>query len=166
MPICKKCNNNFSVRQRIDGKYHNLQNRKYCIECSPFDKHNTSQIHIVPSDKKIFCTICKREYIYDSKKGHTLTKCNSCAVNERRLKIKKQAIEYKGGECERCGYNKCLSALEFHHSDPDKKEFSLSGSHCYSWEKIKKELDKCILICANCHREIHEDIKPSLCFQY
>ncbi len=54
-----------------------------------------------------------------------------------------------------CGYNKCLSALEFHHIDPLKKDFNISQFRTTSFESIKKELDKCDLLCANCHREIH-----------
>jgi DNA-binding CsgD family transcriptional regulator len=78
------------------------------------------------------------------------------AVQKRRKKIKELAIEYKGGKCEKCGYNKYVGAMEFHHLDPNKKDFSLSQKgHCRSWKAVKKELDKCILVCANCHREIH-----------
>lgn len=81
------------------------------------------------------------------------------AVQKRRKKIKQMAIDYKGGCCEKCGYNKCNEALEFHHLDPSKKDFGISSNgHCNSWEKVKKELDKCIMVCANCHREIHVQI--------
>jgi len=79
------------------------------------------------------------------------------AVDLRRKKLREMAIEYKGGKCQICGYNKCLQALEFHHLDPKGKDFPLSGS-TKSWDNIKKELDKCILLCANCHREIHANI--------
>ena len=63
-------------------------------------------------------------------------------------------VEYKGGKCEKCGYNKCVEALEFHHKDPNEKDFSIS-SHSYSFDRMKKEVDKCMLVCSNCHREIH-----------
>lgn len=80
------------------------------------------------------------------------------SVTKRRQTLKKMAIEYKGGSCQRCGYDKYIGALEFHHMDPNEKDFLISRKgHCTSWEKIKKELDKCILVCANCHREIHEE---------
>lgn len=80
------------------------------------------------------------------------------SVVNRRRKIKQLAIEYKGGSCVKCRYNKYYGALEFHHLDPNEKDFSISKSgHCTSWEKVKIELDKCILVCANCHREIHEE---------
>lgn len=71
-----------------------------------------------------------------------------------RKKIKIQLVEYKGGKCENCGYNKCLDALDFHHRDPNKKDFGIGGK-TKSIDKMKKEADKCVLVCANCHREIH-----------
>lgn len=80
--------------------------------------------------------------------------CNSCSVNKRRFKLKNKCVEYKGGECEKCGYSKCNRALEFHHLNPKNKKFNISGSHCRSWEVVKEELDKCILVCSNCHKEI------------
>jgi len=83
-------------------------------------------------------------------------KCQSDAVQKRREILKQKAIEYKGGKCICCEYNKCVSALEFHHIDPSKKDFNLgSKGKTRSWEKIKIELDKCVLLCANCHREVH-----------
>lgn len=67
------------------------------------------------------------------------------------------ALKYKGDKCQIRGYNKCIQALEFYHLDSTKKDFSPSGI-TKSWGTIKKELDKCILLCANCHREIHANI--------
>ena len=89
-------------------------------------------------------------------------KKNVIAVQKRRNKLKVMAVEYKGGRCqvEECGYNKCLRALEFHHLDPNEKDFSVGEKgYTMSWEKVKNELDKCIMVCANCHREIHEAIE-------
>ncbi len=57
-----------------------------------------------------------------------------------------------------CGYNKCKSALEYHHLDPSKKEFQLSKARSRSIDKIKQEIKKCVLLCANCHREVHAGI--------
>ena len=63
-------------------------------------------------------------------------------------------VEYKGGKCEVCGYDKCIEALEFHHIDETTKEFAVSGS-TKSLDRQKAEADKCIMLCANCHRELH-----------
>jgi hypothetical protein len=81
---------------------------------------------------------------------------NYYRVKTRRQQIKQKAVEYKGNKCELCGYSKCIVALEFHHRNPKKKEFSLSTNRMYhAWATVKKELDKCILVCSNCHRELH-----------
>jgi hypothetical protein len=79
-------------------------------------------------------------------------------VKTYRQKIKERAVEYKGGECFKCGYSKCIRALEFHHNDPKEKDFHLSSYKVLSWDKIKIELDKCILVCSNCHKEIHFEL--------
>ncbi len=71
---------------------------------------------------------------------------------QRRKKI--DAVNKFGGKCCICGYNKCINALEFHHIENKKEEPSYIIMR-WSWEKAKNELSKCILICSNCHREIH-----------
>ena len=81
------------------------------------------------------------------------------AVTERRRKLKTMLVEYKGGKCKICGYKKTHWALDLHHIDASKKEFGLSvRGLTRSLDKLKKEADKCILVCANCHREIHSGI--------
>jgi hypothetical protein len=104
------------------------------------------------------CEICNRIYQYHRRdtKGHTLLHCNSCKVNTRRFELKDRAIAYKGGGCSNCGYNKCKRALQFHHTDPANKEFQIGGHHTNAWSKIVSELDKCVLLCSNCHAEEHE----------
>jgi hypothetical protein len=77
----------------------------------------------------------------------------------RRRSIREQAVAYKGGCCEICGYNQCLSALEFHHPDPIIKEFNIAD-RVTSFEVIRGELDKCHLLCANHHREVHDGLHP------
>lgn len=92
-------------------------------------------------------------------KAHSSVYCKSCTSQqtiERVRFMKSQMVEYKGGKCQKCGYNKYQGALEFHHLDPTQKDFTLSHVKKYSFnETIKKELDKCILLCSNCHKETH-----------
>lgn len=90
-------------------------------------------------------------------------RCPACAieyVNNRRRNQKILSVNYKGGKCEICGYNKCIEALEFHHKDPSKKDMNISNTGTVFSDKVKAELDKCILVCSNCHRELH--YKPDL----
>jgi hypothetical protein len=97
-------------------------------------------------------------YVKESSGYWRCTKCRNANVSNRRDKLKLMAIEYKGGECQKCGYNKCNRALAFHHLDPTQKDFGLAKSGLTrSWEKMKEELDKCILVCHNCHAEIHDE---------
>lgn len=73
-----------------------------------------------------------------------------------RKRLKQLLVSYKGGKCEICGYDKCISALEFHHKNPKDKDFSISSGKYLSIQKCKQEVDKCILVCSNCHRELHD----------
>lgn len=103
---------------------------------------------------------------------HVLLKCNRKRIprtaeeakrlnydrlRKRRKDRKEKAVAYKGGRCQKCGYSKSLKALEFHHRDMRKKDFVISAVRIYvAWDKLVKELDKCDLLCANCHREAHD----------
>lgn len=77
----------------------------------------------------------------------------------RRQDLKLRAIEYKGGHCALCDYDKCPSAMVFHHRNPREKDFCISAKS--SWSEIVIELDKCDLLCANCHAEVHAGYHPS-----
>ena len=106
---------------------------------------------------------CKKhgmtEFVRRSDGVYRCKKCASEAVQRRRDKTKELLVEYKGGKCEICGYNKCIGALEFHHINPNEKEFGIGQKgYTRSIEKNKEEVDKCILVCANCHREIHNGL--------
>lgn len=86
------------------------------------------------------------------------TKCRHVdAVRNLRLRRKKEAVAYLGGKCVKCAYNKCVGALHFHHKNPEQKEFGIGKWITFSWEKIQKELDKCEILCANCHAEHHNE---------
>ena len=107
---------------------------------------------------KVCKTHGETEFVLRADGAYRCKKCAVVSVTDRRSLMKQKAIEYKGGKCEICGYNKCNRALAFHHVDPTEKEYSLSRPSI-GWEKMKKELDKCILVCCNCHMEIHDEIE-------
>lgn len=81
------------------------------------------------------------------------------AVTKRRQVVRQKAIAYKGGSCRLCGYKKSTSALVFHHINPKTKSFGISARGLTrAWKYVQKELDKCVLLCANCHAEVHDGI--------
>jgi hypothetical protein len=79
-------------------------------------------------------------------------------VIDWRRRTKEKLVAYKGGKCEICGYNKpFMSCYDFPHKNPKQKEFGIGGKGLTrSLEKLKKEVDKCLLLCRNCHGEIHD----------
>lgn len=110
------------------------------------------------------CKICgqsfipnniNRKYCYDcSPEGLT------SAERQRFLdrKLKHFLVSYKGGKCEKCGYNKCEGALQFHHRNPEEKEFTIGNINFggnFNLDTLLVEVDKCELLCANCHAEKH-----------
>lgn len=100
---------------------------------------------------------------YKVKKRIVLTDIERVENNYKKVKnfrkrIKEKAVDYKGGKCIICGYNRCIKALDFHHLDPTEKDFNISRNCNKAWDKVKLELDKCILVCSNCHREIHDNM--------
>lgn len=91
--------------------------------------------------------------------GWRCKQCVSNAVSHRRKQLKVNLVNYFGGKCIKCGYDKCIAALEFHHRDPNKKDFGLSMSGLTrSWKRLLEEAKKCDLVCANCHAEIHHGV--------
>ena len=112
--------------------------------------------------RKIKCKLCGEKDIEKmmikggGRRAKTICKkCHNIRTIERQRKNKKAALEYKGNKCKRCNYNKCTAALEFHHRDPGEKDPNWINLRSWSLDRIYKELDKCDLVCANCHREIH-----------
>jgi hypothetical protein len=106
-------------------------------------------------------------HTHDSRWGYKKTNCKKCeqerhrihylkhgGQKERRIRTKIEKVDYKGGVCVLCGYDKYVGSLEFHHVNPDEKDHEKTSIDM-SLERCKSELDKCILVCANCHREIH-----------
>ena len=80
--------------------------------------------------------------------------CRQCNQSIKRRKRKKILVDLLGGSCIICGYNKCLEALQFHHREESHKTISISKNLSGSFKNLKKEIQKCILVCANCHAEI------------
>lgn len=96
-------------------------------------------------------------FVIDKRNTYRCRKCRVDAVQKRRRKVKKMAIEYKGSKCAKCGLkDDCPDIYDFHHRDSNEKDFNLGHKgYCRAWEKVKTELDKCDMLCANCHRREH-----------
>jgi len=85
-------------------------------------------------------------------------KRNYAHIKTFRQRMKEKSVEYKGGKCIICGYDKSVYSLVFHHRNPKEKDFTIGSYTNIGWDKVKKELDKCDLLCNNCHGELHEKI--------
>lgn len=121
------------------------------------------------------CTMCSLEKSTDSfyeqvqvgsngQRWHYLDsfckQCRSRYTSLRRQERKRQAVEYLGGQCVRCGLKTDrVEVYDFHHRDPSQKDFSI-GKNVRSLQAIMPELDKCDLVCSNCHRIIHAESEP------
>jgi hypothetical protein len=139
---------------------------KHCLE-SNFK--NFKEMDGIEYGENRFCPKCKKDVDINEfyqRKLNSSSYCKSCTNKQTKLRmnnLKLKMIEYKGGCCSKCGYDKYQGALEFHHLDPSEKDFNPSHLKKYKFdEKIKNELDKCVLVCANCHREIHNDIREGI----
>jgi len=115
------------------------------------------------------CEICSEKFDSNSK---SRIYCYNCSGDSTRLdnetrkhqktilrqSMKMQAIKLLGGKCSICGYDRCIDALEFHHKNPQEKEFKLGSGNTISWKEYKSEALKCKLVCSNCHKEIHSEL--------
>jgi hypothetical protein len=137
--VCSNCHNEIDV-----GAAHTTRSRKT-------DPTGASK-----------CERCGRRFEFKPRKGMTRNRCNSCcqarSTPESRRELKQRMVEYKGGACQLCGYARHWAALTFHHVDPRLKRFNIAGGHNYSFARICEELDKCVLVCANCHDEIEAEV--------
>lgn len=115
-----------------ENKEPKLLNEKKCLLCGALFRPKTAA-----ANQRQCCYDCVPE-------GTQLTRGGFVA------KLK----EIYRGKCIKCGYDKCLSALDFHHRDPNLKDFGISDDNMRLKEAVE-EVKKCILICSNCHRELH-----------
>lgn len=153
MKKCFKCHSEIPKTIVIDGKRRNLQNRKFCLICSPYGSHNTK------SDDPTRLPIRPHKSSY-SKWSEEAKEKNRMETWLRGYERKAKLIALKGGCCQICGYNKCLRALTFHHRDPSTKQFTIEmrSIRGIAWDTVLQEIDKCDLLCYNCHMEVEHVI--------
>lgn len=123
--ICIRCYNEYSNEYNNKRKENNI-----CIKCG-----------LISREGYMMCLKCSKK--------------ETARIKEKRRSNKIKAVEYKDGKCEKCGIkSKYMCIYEFHHIED--KDFTIARYlHNRSWDIIKKELDKCKLVCSNCHRIIH-----------
>ena len=121
-----------------------------CGEHKPLDKFSPDK-----RNKDGRCGICRScyqvGYFSDPERNKELTEQRRLKRKER----KQEAIAYKGGKCNDCGGEFHPSVYEFHHLNPLDKDHEPGSLLRYSWKRLVAELDKCVLLCANCHRVRH-----------
>lgn len=146
---CRKCGKLIPTLFVVEGKTHNLCNRKFCLDCSPFKSGNTSFIDPVNR-------VSRKYSSYSEKQKDTI----KLSLYFRALKLRQELYAKFGNQCAFCGYSRCARALSFHHIDPTKKLFGLSLNNLWSKpkEEIYDEVSKCILVCLNCHAEMEDAI--------
>jgi hypothetical protein len=145
MRYCKLCSGPLAVKIKIDGKARNLQNRHYCLICSPYKAHNTRRLTEQLSEED-----------RQKKKAESQRRKFRKYQRKARHQRKKLLIELLGGCCQICGYSRdCLAAYDFHHRDPAAKVFEWTRGVRRRWEKVIDEAKKCVLLCCRCHTGVH-----------
>ena len=132
--ICSKCKNEYPFTLDYFGKHKVRGLDTYCKTCRK--------------------AITKSNYYANKEKWNATTRRNKKLQRERINELKDSLL------CLKCGENR-NHLLDFHHIDPNQKDFQISQGERYGWEKIKQEIDKCIILCSNCHRDFHYQEKQS-----
>ncbi len=136
---------------------------KECITCHKMAPHAwyNAKNHKHGGFFCSYCRKCNNRMRYERRKNDP--KWRGLSLSPRRDEVKRQAFEYKGSECERCGLNDdCLAVYDFHHNED--KKFGIAKYRPIidgevMTDRFKKELDKCSLLCSNCHRRQHHCCK-------
>lgn len=168
--LMKMVNDGMSQYEMADSLSCSQSNIRYWLKKYELKTKNLSfkQIGIIEYGETKYCAKCDKNkcinefYKRRGKSGGSAycIECTKTQSKERHNQFKKELVEYKGGCCQNCGYDKYYGALDFHHLDPNEKDFNFSRVKTFTLnDKIKNELDKCVCLCANCHREIHGLIK-------
>lgn len=162
---CRTCGESFDIYFKLNGIAFDICNRINCLKCVPFNSRN--QRHI---EKNKICIDCKITYPntieYFNARTNSRVLCSYCKICTR-IRSKKWADNkklnaikiYGNHKCYLCGYDKCIDALNFHHVDPKFKE---SQIYSIAIDKLSTEVKKCLLVCGNCHREIHIGLHPEI----
>ncbi len=163
MPKCIECKSKFRRRVKINGRAVLLSgNRGSCLNCIPYKQTGQPRRGRRQVDGKLErqCRGCKKWLADDQFRYETGRQCISCRNKKAKprtlsykLELKKKAVKYMDGQCRDCKNKFPLCAYDFHHLNPTQKDFSISKKT--NFEEVKVELDKCVMLCKNCHSIRH-----------
>ena len=177
--VCKSCGVLFPNWLKIDGQRVCLSGRSYCLTCSPKNgnnRRNLKNYKMIDDQEHKYCKSCDTWKTLDGfhitkhyKSGRIQysTQCRLCHNTRSKRDgqlLKRRAILYKGNSCFDCHQVFHDGVYDFHHRDPHEKDFAVSDRiWCRGdWAKLASELDKCDLLCSNCHRLRHCDPQNAL----
>jgi len=163
MPECIKCKVEFKRRVEIDGRAILLSNsRASCLDCIPYKQKGQPRKgrRKVSNRLERRCRDCKK-WLADNQFRYEIGRqCISCRNKKAKprtlnykLELKRQAVEYMGSQCQDCEGKFPLCAYDFHHLDPAQKDFCISKKT--NFKEVKVELNKCVMLCKNCHSIRH-----------
>ena len=157
--FCIICNQPFEAIKSTK-KYcsDNCRNKARRIAYSQKPKNIKIKRAYIGEEKE--CLICGTKFKPKDSNANQRQCCYICmpdGIQLTRGMFLTKLKESRGGKCIKCGYNKCTQALEFHHIDPSKKDFTISNGN-FKLQEAVKEIKKCILLCSNCHREFHSNL--------
>lgn len=174
---CERCSQPFQPFILQNGKRIYSYKRKFCYSCNPFRAKMGLRLLCEEllwkkkEDGTLMkrCSMCENfldfnsdNFLTNRKKVSNCRHCENARNRERHQKRKQIWVDLKGGCCQVCGYDKYLGALEFHHNNPEEKDKDFYDLIRLSSPKVLEELDKCLLVCVNCHREIHGGLHQHL----
>lgn len=143
----------YGLLKKVNKKIEIINGYKKCTKCGVDKK--LDQYPFRNKEKQIYRNECKE----CSAKNRKIKNYDGKKINKN---YKSNAVKYKGGKCEICNLEtNIFNIYDFHHMNPSEKEFTYSTKRHIDIEKCKNELDKCHLVCSNCHREIHGGFYPN-----
>lgn len=135
---------------------------KYCKKCDSHKPLNKEFWHKRKSSKDGFEFYCKACVKKTTLSNYNANKESWNATTRKNKQLQRDRInEYKNN----CSCSKCDESrnwlLDFHHINPNEKSFQISQGERYGWKKVKQEIEKCVVLCSNCHRDFHYQEKEN-----